>query len=187
MTTFRVRRRLGLSFILTTEARVGKQVNFFLLAGDLIALEAEIGRIEPFVVLHSRSKSKEVRRLGGFGPDKAGEDWLHLFLVRPDDAANVVTQHVSAQGYWSIDALRSPVIEFQRCFFDGKSLRRGRAYFVDKYYDSNRVLAQKPEAFSKWAQAVLGVIRRKLHRQGPDYFGDDAKRWASSGEGELVD
>jgi hypothetical protein len=120
-------------------------------------------------------------------PAKAGEDWLHLFLVRPDDVEQVVARHVPAQGYWSVDALPSPVVEFQRCFFDGKVLRRGRVYFVENYYDSSGVLVQKPEPFRKWAQAVLGLVRRKLHRQGPDYIGADAKMWLSSGEGALVD
>jgi len=166
---------------------VGKQVNFFLLPSDLISLEVEIARVGPFEVLHSRSRSIEVRRLGAINPNKAGEDWLHLFLVRPDDVEQVVTQHVPAQGYYSVDALRSPAIEFQRCFFDGKELRRGRAYFVDKYYNSKGALIQKPEPFRKWAQSVLGVIRRSLERQGHDYIGRDAKQWLSTGEGILVD
>lgn len=166
---------------------MGRQANFFLLPSDLVALEAEIARIGPFTVLHSRSTSKEVRRLSALDPAKANEDWLHLFLVRPDDLEQVVVQHVPAQGYWTVDPLTSPVVEFQRCFFDGKVLRRGRVYVVENYYDSNGVLVQKPVPFKEWARAVLGVVRRKLHRQGPDYIGADAKRWVASGEGVLVD
>lgn len=166
---------------------MGKQVNFLLLPDDLKALEEELGRISPFVVLHSRSKSETVKRLGGLDPDKSGEDWLHMFLVRPEDVELVVTQPVAAQGYWSIDALRSPVVEFQRCFYDGHRLRRGRAYFVEQYYDANKQLTQKPEAFRVWAQSVLTAIRRKLQRQGADYIGSEAKRWLSSGVGVLVD
>ena len=166
---------------------MGKQATFVLLPGDLTALEVEIARVEPFTVLHSRSSSKEVRSLSALDPTKAGEDWLHLFLVRPSDVKRVVTQHVPAQGYWSVDALRSPVIEFQRCFFDGKVLRRGRVYFNESYYDLSGVLVQKPEAFRKWARVVLSTIRRNLHRQGPDYIGPEAKMWLSSGEGALVD
>lgn len=166
---------------------MGKQVNFVLLPSDLKVLEEELGHIGPFIVLHSRSKSEEVKRLGGLGTDKSGEDWLYLFLVRPEDVELVITQPVATQGYWSIDALRSPVIEFQRCFYDGHRLRRGRAYFVEEYYDANKHLVQKPEAFRIWAQSVLNTIRRKLRRQGADYFGSEARRWLSSGAGELID
>jgi hypothetical protein len=166
---------------------MGKQVSFILLPGDLKALEEELDRIRPFVVLHSRSHSEKVQRLGGLDPGKSGEDWLHLFLVRPEDVEFVVTQSVAAQGYWSIDALRSPVVEFQRCFYDGQRLRRGRAYFVEQYYDVNKQLVQKPETFRVWAQSVLSAIRRKLQRQGADYIGSEAKRWLSSGAGVLVD
>lgn len=169
------------------EAKMGKQVNFVLLPSDLKVLEEELGHIGPFIVLHSRSKSEEVKRLGGLGTDKSGEDWLYLFLVRPEDVELVITQPVATQGYWSIDALRSPVIEFQRCFYDGHRLRRGRAYFVEEYYDANKHLVQKPEAFRIWAQSVLNTIRRKLRRQGADYIGSEARRWLSSGAGELID
>jgi hypothetical protein len=128
-----------------------------------------------------------VRKLSALDPERAGEDWLHLFLVRPEDLDRVVTQHVAVQGYWVVDVLRSPVIEFQRCFFDGKELRRGRAYFVDKYYDSSDALIQKPETFRKWAQTVLRAIRQSLERKGSDYIGYDAKQWLSTGKGALID
>lgn len=143
---------------------MGKQVNFVLLPSDLRVLEYELGRIGLFVALYRRWKSEEVKRLGRLDPDKSGEDWLHLFLVRPEDVELVATQRVATQGYWTIDAPRSPVVEFQRCFYDGKSLRRGRAYFVEKYCDANKQLFQKPEVFRVWAQFVLNTIRRTLER-----------------------
>jgi hypothetical protein len=96
-------------------------------------------------------------------------------------------REVPAQGYWTVDGLRSPVIEFQRSFFDGKSLRRGRAYVVEKYYGPNDVLVEKPEAFRTWARSVLGTIKKELHRHGPDFIGSDAKVWLSSAAGALVD
>jgi hypothetical protein len=165
---------------------VGKQVTFLLLPGDLIALETKIALLEPFVVLHSRSPSSEPKKLSAMGPGQSNEDWLHLFLVRPDDLRNVVSQHVRAQGYWTVDPLLSPVIEFQRCFFDGSQIRRGRAYLNETFYDSNRTLVRKSEAFLYWARNVLDVIRRGLTRQGSDYIGSEAKIWLAGG-GSLVD
>jgi hypothetical protein len=125
--------------------------------------------------------------LGALDPATSGEEWLHLFLARPEDVDAVVMRHVPTQGYWTVDVLYSPVVEFQRCYFDGKILRRGRAYFVDKYFGPNADVVQKPEAFRKWAQSVLGAIRRGLHRRGLDYVGSDAERWLLSTEGALVD
>lgn len=166
---------------------MGKQVNFILLPGDLRALEEELVRLSPFVVLHSRSASEKVKRLGGLDPRASGEDWLHLFLVRPEDIEFVVTQFVAAQSYWAIDVLRSPVVEFQRCFFDGQTIRRGRAYFVDRFYSANMKIVQKPETFCIWAQSVLRTIRKRLQRQGNDYVGSEAKKWLSSGAGVLIE
>jgi len=166
---------------------MGKQVSFILLPRDLQRLEEELTRIGPFVVLHSRSQSKQVCRLEGLGAAQwGGENWLYVFLVRPDDIDFVVTQSVPAQGYWSIDVLRSPVIEFHGCFCGDGKLRRGRAYFVEQYYGEGMQLVQKPEAFRVWARSVLLTIRRKLDRHGTDYIGADAKRWLSSGAGVLV-
>lgn len=166
---------------------MGRQVTFFLLPSDLAALESKLSDIEPFIVLHGRSESSDPRRLAAVDPAKSGDDWLYSFLVRPEDVDAVVMRHVPAQGYWTVDALHSPVIEFQRSFFDGKSIRRGRAYFVEKYFGANGALVQKPEAFRSWAQSVMGVIRRELRRRGPDYIGSDAESWLVSANGALVD
>lgn len=164
---------------------MGKQVNFILLPADVVVLQKEIGAISPFVVLHSRSNSEKVRLLAGLDSRESGEDWLRLFLVRPEDIEDVVTQHVPEQDYWAVDLLRSPVIEFQKCFHDGHELRRGRAYFVEEFYGANRELVRKPPAFCKWAKTVLKTIRGKLLREGPDFVGPIAKSWLEAG-GRLI-
>ena len=44
-----------------------------------------------------------------------------------------------------VPAQISPVVELTRCFFDGHILRRGRLYFVDRYYGTNGDWIEKPE------------------------------------------
>jgi hypothetical protein len=166
---------------------MGKQVTFFALPTDIASIEVAIKRISPLIILHSRSNSSCVQRLNSINPNTADEEWLYLFLVRTEDVNEVIMKHVPSQNYWMIDVLHSPVIEFQRCFFDKKILRRGRAYFVEKYFDSNDLLIQKPEAFRYWANSVLTVIKSEFHKKGSDYIGADAAHWVLSHEVNLSD
>lgn len=167
--------------------KMGKQINFILLPIDLKTLEKEIGKVGSFVVLHSRSNSSEVRRLNELDNELSSENWLYFFLVRPDDINLIITQYIESGNYWAIDGMRSPVIEFHKCFFDGKNIRRGRAYFVDKYYDSNNDLVQKADAFRSWASLVLKTIRKQLRRRDYDYIGLEASNWLTSGDSQVID
>jgi hypothetical protein len=70
------------------------------------------------------------------------------------------------------------VIEFSRCFFDGQTLRRGRAYFATDL----RFRPELPEAsLAAWGDRVLSRIKTQLLRapelpQGT-YAGADALQW----------
>ncbi len=111
-----------------------------------------------------------------------GEVWLYYFLVR-EAALNLVTlREVPAQGYWAIDSLRSPVIEFSRCFFDGTQIRSGRLFFDEGYYDDNDAWVVKPAEFSDWANAVKGVAKKLLNRAGNYYYGKEAAVWKNEGK-----
>lgn len=166
---------------------MGKQVSFFMLPSDIDSLEVTFERIEPFIILHSRSNSATPRRLSSINPSIGAEDWLYLYLVRPEDIGRVLLKHVPNQDYWLIDVIRSPVVELQRCFFDGKLLRRGRAFFTEKYYDSNGILIQKTESFKLWAKSVLKAIKKDSNKNGSDYIGKDAAKWLTIDEGKLID
>jgi hypothetical protein len=117
--------------------------------------------------------------------EEAGQRWLYYYLVRRSDLVNVITEHVPAQGYWTVDVLRSPAVEFESCYFDGKLLRRGRVYYTDGYYGADKAWVAKPPDFLVWAKAVLKVTRKSLHKDGADYIGRDAKAWIEREDGKL--
>ena len=71
-----------------------------------------------------------------------------------------MTRHVPAQGYWTIDVLRSPVREFNRCYYDGKMLRRRRLDYVDGFYGADDQWQIKADGFRSWARAVLRKTKR---------------------------
>ncbi|HXL91140.1 MAG TPA: hypothetical protein VN969_19525 [Streptosporangiaceae bacterium] len=72
----------------------------------------------------------------------------------------------------------SPVVELDRCFFDGMVLRRGRAYFASDL----RFRPELPDPdFVKWGDQVLNRIRKLLVRvpelSPHSYFSPSAADW----------
>lgn len=165
---------------------MGHQVNFYATPADIAELERSIGRMEPMVIVHSRSPTAEPRVVSSLNVTEEGQRWLFYFLVRKTDLVHVVTEHVPAQGYWAIDILHSPVVEFNSCYFDRKILRRGRVYYVDGFYGENEAWVEKPEGFRTWARAVLKTTRKALKKHETDYLGPDALTWLQRENGKLV-
>lgn len=166
---------------------MGHQVNFYLDPADTIALEQRLRTLGPLLVLHSDSPRPEPRIVEGFGVEEAGKPWLFYYIVRPDDLNKVVTIHVPAQGYWDVDFMKSPVIKFTRCFFDGTILRRGRLYCVDGFYDANNQWQAKEKSFQKWARAALAQTKKALKKlNNIEYIGTGAEAWLASSGGKLV-
>ncbi len=74
-----------------------------------------------------------------------------------------------------MDVLRSPVIEYRRCFTDGKILRRGRLFFIEDYYDENERTVKKDTEFRDWARAMVARVRRIMKkRDDGDYMSTGA-------------
>ncbi|MFH1921036.1 MAG: hypothetical protein ABIP48_14295 [Planctomycetota bacterium] len=165
---------------------MGHQVNFFAAPDDIAQLQQRIGDIEPMCILHDRSPTVKPRVLSTLDFVEDGQPLIFYFLVRESDLAQVVTRHVPAQGYWTVDVLRSPVVEFNSCFFDGTILRRGRVYYVDGFYGDNDEWIEKPEDFRLWAKVVLKATKKCLKRHGSDYIGPAAAEWLARGDGRLV-
>ena len=164
---------------------MGHQVNFYVTPQDRTLLEERLREIGPMLVLHSRSPTSAVRKLETLDFAENGKPWLFFYLVRPEDLSAIITRHVPVQGYWTIDVLKSPVVEFNSCFFNGDKLRRGRVYYIDSYYGEDDVLVQKSESFQAWAKSLFGVVKKSLKKRGADYVGPHAIEWLSSDGGAL--
>lgn len=166
---------------------MGHQINFYATPADIAVLGAAAARVEPMLVLHDRSPTAAPRVLPSLDHHDGTQRQLHFSLVREQDLARVATEHVPTQGYWIVDVLRSPVLEFSSCFFDGKILRRGRIYYVDGFYGEDGAWVEKPESFRTWAKRVRAAIRKPLAKHGDfEYIGADARAWLERGGGRLV-
>ncbi len=162
------------------------QLNFYITPGDTDALEAVIRAVDDIYVVPSRFPDKAPQIVPSLRWQRDGVPWLLYFLVRSSDYASLRTSYVERQGYWTLDELRSPVIEFTGSFFDGEILRRGRVYYQDGYWGPSDEWIEKPEEFRRWGKTLFSRIRRSLVRQDSEYIGKDAKAWLERSHGKLV-
>ena len=159
---------------------MGHQVNFFVLPADMAALEATIRKTGDVCFLEHRSPAPEPVELPAlaFGPGERGHRPLGIELVRREDLGKVVMRRLGDQDQWIVKGSESPVVELDRCFFDGMVLRRGRAYFASDL----RFRPELPDPdFVKWGDQVLNRIRKLLVRvpelSPHSYFSPSAADW----------
>jgi hypothetical protein len=162
------------------------QINFYLTPSDIDSILAKVAMLGKFAVLPSRSPTNTPVILGGMNYECHGEPWLYFYLVRLEDIDSVTLEYVRAQDYWTVDVFSSPVIEFNKCFFNGEILRRGRVYYKSAYYDDDSNLVGRPHEFLLWAKAVFKTMKKNMRRiNDVEYIGEAASSWLESGDRRL--
>lgn len=128
---------------------MGKQLNFFLTPADFRAVENQIRRSGDVMFLPGTVDRPELEELAtmAIGDSEMGQVMLRAYVTRSDFASSIRFHEVPEQGYCIITP-GSPVIEVDRCFFDGRVLRRGRLYFLTAPAVDN--------SFRNWADSVCG-------------------------------
>jgi len=137
---------------------MGQQINFFFSDEDTQVFDQKIRGQLDFVVI-----KQPTRRLG-LEPSQttrfeADGEWLKVFLVRRCDLHQVRFKQVLAQRYWLVDDLRSPVVEYSRCFCHNGVLRRGRLFFDEGYFDEAGRWTLKPDTFTVWASSIIKFMQ----------------------------
>ena len=159
---------------------MGHQVNFLMLPTDLPMIKAAIRNTGEVRFLADRTPTAEPIEIAtlAFDAGEMGRRPLGAYIARSSELGEVKTKFVETQGYWLIDSLSSPVIEFSPCYFDGNVLRRGRTYFAT----DSKFRAELPgEDFVTWGDRVLGRIKSALLRvpeiSAEAYLSADARQW----------
>jgi hypothetical protein len=161
---------------------MGHQLYFFAGPNDLLALEARVKGVDHSPILHQRSFAPTPRVLESTVFKENGKQWLYFYLIRSEDLASVKLREVATQGYWVVEDLTSPVVELNRCYYDGKILRRGRLYYTDGYFEQSGWIEKSPE-FIGWAKRIFAAARKsfKFDRELLSYIGPEAKELLSHG------
>lgn len=150
------------------------QLTFRATPADLAELEAAFTRNNSYLCLAWRSPKATPIQLRSFSEYKPGRDDLKVLLVPPTDVSKVRSEYVSAQKYWTVDTLTSPVVEVSRCYVERNAIRPGRLYYRDGYYSADGQWTMQPEDFRKWAADLLKTARKIFERIEGEYVGAEA-------------
>lgn len=143
----------------------------------------KIASIEPMVVLGRQSR----------GPFPNVIDWKELtevlsehpllYFARARDVELVKTREVKEQGYWTVAETYSPVVECMPSPFDGSTMRPGRLYYNDKYFNQAGKLEDKTPSFAAWSKKLFSMAKRlcRYDRERLAYMGADAANLAAKG------
>jgi hypothetical protein len=167
---------------------MGRQVNFYMLPEDLTVFEEALKEQGQICFLPERLPSPKLQTLSTLAIPEMGKTWLGVYLCRETDLSNIVVKSIPKQEYWTIDENRSPVVQFDRCYYDGRIVRRGRLYFLEGFYNEEGHWVEKSENFIRWAGGLLRWIR-KHYKKDPKtgfYVGPYAWEWVSRGIGRLA-
>jgi hypothetical protein len=111
------------------------------------------------------------------------------YVVNIDDIDQVRTSYVPGQEYWTVDSLRSPVMEFFGCHFDGSRIIRGRLYYNVGFYDDTGSWVEKSASFVKWAGRIVRVARSvcEYDKDLQALIGRHAREWQRDGKGSFIE
>lgn len=162
---------------------MGHQILFYLSDRDTSDLENNLFGIDETVVLLDRFRGPFPDCRDTTDIVEHGQRRYFFYLARHVDLDSIVTKEVAPQGYWTIDDLRSPVIEFSRSRVNSDVIKRGRLYYSDTYYNGTGGLISKPGEFLKWSKKILSDARRLLSydQELRAYLGKEAKELRKSG------
>lgn len=160
---------------------MGKQFRVYLLPSDVTKLLDALRASNDLLLLGRESENSSPRVLESPLVTEAGITRADCLLVA--DPSMSISMDRTKRGVWSIDTLVSEVIEFNACYCDGKTIKQGRLYYNEGFYNDTHVWQEKSLKFLRWAGAIFRVAKRFLIKMDEmtAYSGEDAARWRRDG------
>lgn len=163
-----------------------QQVNFYLLPEEQEWFESQLRSCGDLVVIRKPASPEDSIVADSTIIRAMGREDVRVYLSRRQDLPQIDVRAIPSRNSWSIDELRSPVVEFSRCYFDGQLLRRGRLYVITHYYDENSLLVEKQKSFVNWAKTLISTTKKTMaRREDGDFIAPLAKERAEKGEIKL--
>lgn len=166
---------------------MGSQVGFYAGPRDIEILTQEL-RKKGAAIIAGRSPGPEPVVADSALPMLEGS--ICAWLVREEDLSRVEWGHYPNLGYWLLDQMASPAVEYSGPRVKDQVMSTGRLWFSSE----RSVLRKKPEDFIRWANSLLRVPRTLFSRlPKPEgysythYIGPDAEEMVSSGQIVLDD
>jgi len=163
---------------------MGPQLKVLLLPEDVASLEIGLAPLDPKWIPYGLQSSR-LTTIPTAKLQHSGKEDLKLYLAREEDLNLIRIRSLGDSSGWTVDSLRSPVVEFSRCFFDGVTLVAGRFFYDLAFLDQGGSCIHKEAGFLTWAEHVFRVLRKTLcrHTTFDAYVGPYAKEWL---KGKLI-
>jgi hypothetical protein len=139
---------------------MGRQIQLYFSPQDVDEFATKMVAKCGAVLLPHRLSSNLAQPVDSITRDTGSGLRSNGYLVRGEDLERVRLREIPSPGYWAVDEVRSPVIEFDGGFFDHSKILRGRLYFTTSYYDLADQHVVKEPGFVQWADRILAAGRR---------------------------
>jgi hypothetical protein len=161
---------------------MSQQINFYLTERDQAELEVALRTVGSFVPIADIDERGGPCVLESATIREMGKDRLKIHLVEQGNLSEVRFQEVPAREFRVVDVIRSPVVEFVRCYYVGGQLRRGRLYVATAFYEGSSLI-RKHKSFVEWASSLIAGARNALikDRKSFFYFGKEALQLREDG------
>jgi len=149
---------------------LGRQIQIFMAPEDQLTLENAIHAAAAFTILEALSESPTPERKNSTILTDYGEERLRIILVQPGRAPEIRYKAIPGTREFTCDVVKNPIIEYDRCYYDGKIIRSGRLYFVPRFYNANRECEDKGRDFTDWCGRIFKAVRSSAQSIGKGYF-----------------
>ncbi|MGN6293480.1 MAG: hypothetical protein ACTHMV_12120 [Chitinophagaceae bacterium] len=147
-----------------------KQINFFLVQGDL-------SEVTDFFFQNECRVLKRKNNLPSVSDDydilqNQGEVF-QVYLYRKKDSDQIYYEEINAKEYY-IDIVKSHCVEFSIGGFypySDKELHSSRLYYVFEYYNAGKLI-KKDEEFIQWSDNLIKNFKKRFLRRAPEYTND---------------
>jgi hypothetical protein len=148
-----------------------RQINLFLTSADEGELLKAIWAKSEYVIVDNIAPNRSPRLLETIEI----QDRLKVYLAPPSHVRDIQLSEMKIAPYWTVDVVKSPVVEFVRCYHTEGRIQPGRLYFIIEYYEG-KISATKNRDFVEWANTIVKIARRILKNDSESfyYFGPEA-------------
>lgn len=147
------------------------QMSFYLTQDDHAEVERVMSSKIHWEAYHRRVFDGSPKRIDTTVVQNMGSENLGIVVGPRGCLESLIFNRIRNQEYETMDILRSPVIEFSRCFEDKENrvFRKGRLYFDSGYYHQN-CWVEKDDSIKKWVRSFFRYFKAQMTKREDGYY-----------------
>ncbi len=149
---------------------MGRQINFFLHKDDQVEFDSILKSFGDIKLVPYYHHQNNISTVNDTIIRDIKSEASRIYLVRPEDFESLQLKYYENLGVWLLNDVDAPTLHFDRSFFQGNSIHRGRLYFQPQFVRDMQWISQSKN-FIEWADKIIKSFRRKLIRHKFDFDG----------------